>query len=57
MFQILIAPGKMIAHGVSKIPKFLTTIYVGTNPPPKNMVNKKNDMITFLPTNSFFERG
>src|SRR5699024_12658198 len=57
IFQTPIEPGKIMAHGVSNIPKFLISIYVGINPPLKNIVIRKNIIITFPPINPLIDSG
>ncbi|MMZ67436.1 hypothetical protein D1872_300210 [compost metagenome] len=44
MFHTLTAPGIITAQIVSSSPKFLTSRYVGTSPPPKNKVIRNRVM-------------
>ena len=57
MFHTFTAPGSTSAQIVSIIFKLLTNKYVGTNPPPKNIVMIKNIFNILRPTKSFFDKG
>ena len=53
IFHTFTAPGKIMAQIVSNIPKLFINKYVGTNPPPKNIVTTNIFEIKLLPTSSF----